>query len=352
MSHEEPKSPPLTLLLLALWVFAGAGCGETNGDVPGDAGEADSGPRISLPADEAPHSEQMEWWYYTGRLKTDTGQLYGFEFTVFQPQKFEKFFYVSHVAFTDLQKKKYAFAMMLSGEDQRKAVAKGFKLKVGDNTMEGHGGKDQIKAKIKDYALDLSLASTKPVTLQYGTGWMYVGSDKPFYYYSYTRMAASGTVTVDGTQQKVTGDVWMDHQWGTIGEGYGWDWFSLRMDDNSEVMLFKVRREGHKGFAGGTHVLADGSTKAFSSGDFTVTNLGSWTSPHTKTTYSHGWKINIPSLGLQARVDPVIKDQEFSHSVAGSPTYWEGLCDVSGTRSGKAVKGHGYVEITGKIPKL
>ncbi len=340
---------PLRLLpLLALVLFA---CADDSTPAA-DAGPADSGPRVVLPADEAPHSEQMEWWYYTGRLKTAAGDTYGFEFTVFQPRKMEKYFYVSHVAFTDLQKKKYDFEMMLSGEDQRKAVAKGFKLKVGQNVMQGHKGEDKIKARTKAYALDLSLSSTKPVTLQYGTGWMRVGAERPFYYYSYTRMTASGTVTVDGKDLPVTGDVWMDHQWGTIGDGYGWDWFSLRMDDKTELMLFKVRRPGHKGFAGGTLVRADGTTRAFTDGEFSITNLGSWTSPHTKTTYSHGWKLAVPALSWQATVTPVIKDQEFSHTVLGSPTYWEGLCDVSGSREGKAAPGHAYVEITGKIPTL
>jgi predicted secreted hydrolase len=218
--------------------------------------------------------------------------------------------------------------------------------------MQGHKGTDQIKARTKSYALDLSLKSQKPVTLQYGTGWMYVGADRPFYYYSYTRMTATGTITVDGKAQPVTGEVWMDHQWGTIGEGYGWDWFSLRMDDDSELMLFKVRRQGAKGFAGGTMVRADGTALALTDADFTITDLGKWTSPHTKTTYSHGWKLAVPSLSWQATVTPVMKDQEFSHSVMGSPTYWEGLCDVSGTRAGKAAPGHAYVEITGKIPTL
>ena len=315
-----------------------------------DAGFADAGPRVVLPDDEAPHSEQMEWWYYTGRLKTDTGDTYGFEFTVFQPRKFDKYFYVSHVAFTDLQKKAYDFEMMLSGEDQRQAVAQGFKLVVGQNSMEGHGGKDRIKARTKAYALDLTLASLKPVTLQYGTGWMYVGSDKPFYYYSYTRMSASGTVTVDGAPRKVTGDVWMDHQWGTIGDGYGWDWFSLRLDDGGELMLFNVHRDGKQGFAGGTLTKKDGASTVLGKGDFTVTATGKWTSPHTKTTYSHGWKIAVPSLKLDAIVTPLLTDQEFSHTWMGSPTYWEGLCDVKGTQDGEALKGHAYVEITGKIP--
>ena len=57
-------------------------------------------------------------------------------------------------------------------------------------------------------------------------------------------------------------------------------------------------------------------------------------------------------MNLTATVDPLLADQEFSHSVAGSPTYWEGLCKVSGASAGKSISGHGYVEITGRIPEL
>ncbi len=54
----------------------------------------------------------------------------------------------------------------------------------------------------------------------------------------------------------------------------------------------------------------------------------------------------MPSLKLDATVTTVMKDQEFYKSF-GTPIYWEGLCDVSGTRAGAAVKGHAYVELTG-----
>jgi len=54
----------------------------------------------------------------------------------------------------------------------------------------------------------------------------------------------------------------------------------------------------------------------------------------------------VPSLKLDATVTTVMKDQEFYKSF-GTPIYWEGLCDVSGTRAGAAVKGHAYVELTG-----
>ena len=345
--------PRVTLTFALLLAACSADHAATPADSgPADVGATDSGPRIVFPDDEAPHREQMEWWYYTGRVKTAKGGTYGFELTMFQPRIANKFMYVSHFAITDLQKKSFAHDMQATAGDQHDAVPKGFKLQVPQVSMEGHGGNDKIKASMPGYALELSLKALKPVTLQYGTGWMYVGTDAPFYYYSYSRMAATGSITVDGAKQAVTGEAWMDHQWGTIGNGYGWDWFSLRLDDRSELMLFKVRRKDKAGFAGGTLIHPDGSTTPLGDKDFAVTNTGSWTSPHSKITYSHGWKIEVPSLKLSAAVDPLVQDQEFAKSFVGSPTYWEGLCDVTGTRAGKQLTGHAYVEITGYVPTL
>ena len=47
----------------------------------------------------------------------------------------------------------------------------------------------------------------------------------------------------------------MDHEFSTsaLSEGQvGWDWFALQLDDNTEIMLFQIRRD-------------DGSIDSFSS---------------------------------------------------------------------------------------
>lgn len=41
--------------------------------------------------------------------------------------------------------------------------------------------------------------------------------EKDNYYFSYTRLAASGTITVAGREYPVTGTTWMDHEYGFFG---------------------------------------------------------------------------------------------------------------------------------------
>jgi predicted secreted hydrolase len=59
--------------------------------------------------------------------------------------------------------------------------------------------------------------------------------------------------------------------------------------------------------------------------------------------YPSGWRLRVPSLSLEVAVQPVLADQE----LRGTPRYWEGAVDVSGTRAGERLSGRGYVELVG-----
>jgi predicted secreted hydrolase len=300
---------------------------------------------ITFPRDESPHSDQIEWWYYTGKLETAGGNVYGFEQVTFQAMVGGAPIYMGHAAVTDLANKTYTLDTKMSTIDQRGASS-GFDLDVDGWKMSGHAGNDVLEAAVSGYGFDLALAAKKPVVLQYGRGWMNIGSTLPFYYYSHTQMEATGTLDIAGSPTDVTGTAWMDHQWGTMGEYDGWDWFSLRLDDSTEVMLFTVRQKPQN-FSGGTFVDAPGNAQSLTGADFTVMAIDQWTSPHTTSTYPQNWQITIPSIGLDATVTALLADQEFYKTAGSMPTYWEGLCSISGTKQGNAVGGYAYVELTG-----
>ncbi|MCA9520907.1 MAG: carotenoid 1,2-hydratase, partial [Myxococcales bacterium] len=222
----------------------------------------------------------------------------------------------------------------------------GFDFGIKSWRMTGGGGHDKLSFDVGGFSAKLELEAKKPVVLQYGNGAMLLGASDPFYYYSYTRMSVSGTLIVDGVEKSVSGTAWMDHQWGALGQNFdGWDWYSVRLDDNTELMLFRVRGDQH--IAGGTYIHADGSYDEIPPGGFSVDVTGKWHSPHTDSTYPLGWVIKVPQYDLEVTVTPQISDQEFYVSSFGSPKYWEGLCTVVGTRGGQGVSGHAYVELTG-----
>jgi predicted secreted hydrolase len=317
----------------------------------GEAG-VDAGPAIQLPADEAPHGDPDEWWYYTGVLDTGSGKPYGFELVVFQRMMAGVPMYLGHFGITDQQQGTFSFDAKMSLLPQPQPAA-GFALKIEDWSMSGHAGADKLQAALPGYAIDLTLSATHPVVLQYGDGVMSVGG-KPFYYYSYTDMAVTGTLTVNDVKQNVTGTAWMDHQWGDLGvmgqDFEGWDWYSLRLDDDSEWMLFVVRHVGKPSVAGGTLVDPSGAATNLAPGSFTVTASDSWTSPHTGAVYPQGWTVKVPSGGLDVTLTPVLEDQELYKGHSNAHKYWEGLCTVGGTRQAKPVGGYAYVELVGYVP--
>lgn len=57
---------------------------------------------ISLPADEGPHSRQIEWWYWTGHLETEDGREFGFEIAFFETSMGPLSGTLAHFAVTDV----------------------------------------------------------------------------------------------------------------------------------------------------------------------------------------------------------------------------------------------------------
>jgi predicted secreted hydrolase len=96
-------------------------------------------------------------------------------------------------------------------------------------------------------------------------------------------------------------------------------------------------------YSSGTFVAADGSTRRLSHGDFRLQATGNWKSPYSKAVYPAGWQVDVPSLGLSLSAQPYLAGQEHHLTF----TYWEGAVQIDGSRDGKAIKGSGYVELTG-----
>ena len=65
-------------------------------------------------------------------------------------------------------------------------------------------------------------------------------------YYVWPRIEVSGTVTVEGEEIAVSGEAWMDREWGSSlldEEQAGWDWFALHLNDGSNLMVYSLRRK-------------------------------------------------------------------------------------------------------------
>ncbi|CAA9535295.1 MAG: AttH component of AttEFGH ABC transport system [uncultured Thermomicrobiales bacterium] len=305
---------------------------------------------VEFPRDDGPHDAAIEWWYYTGHLFTADGSRFGFEQVVFKGQSTGLTGYASHVAITDAAAERFSYDQKLVGEAGVSTAAVGFDLNVGGWLMRGANGDDRLRADVGDYAYALALTAEKPATLHDGDGFIDYGNGQGSYYYSRTRMAVDGTLVVAGQSLAVTGEAWMDHQWGdfdTFAEG-GWDWFSVQLDDGTDLMLYLINApDGTPVILDGSLVDRDGSLTILDGPDFSVEPTTNWTSPETGVTYPSGWEIALPDEDLALTLTPTVADQELDTTRTTGVIYWEGEVTVEGVRAGEPVGGLGYVELTG-----
>lgn len=308
---------------------------------------------VRFPEDEAPHENLTEWWYYTGHLYTTDGARYGFEYVIFQAQRGAfRPYYAAHFAITENAGQRFVYDQR-EGPDARRQTEAGFSLDLGGWAMAGALGEDRLVADMPGYAIDLELSATKPPALHDGDGYVSFGPAGGSYYYSRTRIDVRGTLVVDGEARPVTGEAWMDHQWGNFIQvgGGGWDWFAVQLSSGWDMTISLVRGlDGSLAAQYGTLVDPDGVATHLGAEDIDVRVVGTWTSPRTGATYPADWEIHLPQEGWSIRLTPSLPDQELQTQATTGVTYWEGEVVVSGSVDGAPVEGLGYVELTGYAP--
>lgn len=327
---------------------------------------------LQFPADYGAHPDyQTEWWYYTGNLDTPDGQHFGYQLTIFRRALLPPDLrterqsgwaadqvYLGHLALTDATNGDYyAFERFSRGAaNLAGAQASPYHIWLEDWQIEETAPRTyRLRATQDQITIDLLLVDEKGPALQGIDGYSQKGPEpgNASYYYSLTRLTSSGTIQIGPDNYTVTGLSWMDHEYSTsaLGAGQvGWDWFSIQLDDQSELMLFQLRRDDGSldPYSEGLYIAPDGSTTSLTIADFTITAHDTWRSPHSGATYPAQWTIDIPSLDLTLELQPWLADQELNLAY----TYWEGAVQIEGQRAGQVVSGNGYVELTGYLTSM
>ena len=305
---------------------------------------------IEFPRDDGVPATSIEWWYFTGHIQTEVSERLGFEYVIFRARPGNLEGFVSHFAVTSPGREQFLYDQRILGTDGVVGDAAALDLDLQGWTMRGENGNFTLQADMPGYAINLTATTQKPAALHDGDGYIDYGNGTASYYYTWTRLKVTGTVAINGVDQRVFGEAWMDHQWGdfaTYQEG-GWDWFSIQLANNYDLMLYVVRGpDGEFLRVDGTLVDPEGAATFYGPDDFTITPTGTWTSPFTDTEYPSGWQVDVPDAGISLAVNPVLEEQELDTRRTTGVIYWEGAVDVSGTQDGAAVTGHGYVELTG-----
>ena len=206
-----------------------------------------------------------------------------------------------------------------------------------------------------EVALDFTLQ--RPPTRHGDDGVVRGVHGEDMFYYFVPRCAVAGTVLLDGARHAVTGEGWYDHEFGCpprdaagaprSDEGVvAWNWVSAQLSDGSCVSVYDLLRSDSGESAGRWAILCDAEGRRSAFDAFTLEPLETWRSTRTFDRYPVRWRLEIPGAQLALEVKAAFPDQELV-TVLSKPAFWEGRCEVAGTRGGAKVDGLGYVERSG-----
>jgi predicted secreted hydrolase len=336
--------PSIAIALLAVTLAAGGPAWR----------EAIPGYHYQFPRDHFEHQDfRTEWWYYTGNVVDAHGKRFGFELVFFRqgqnrtsdnPSTWAvKDLYLAHAALTDIDGRHFWYAERPNREGPGIAGSSFIQQRVWNGNWQAKwsGEAQTLDAITPAFRFHLNLKPLKPFVIngENGLSQKAEGRGRASYYVSFPLLSVAGKInTPDGTHD-VTGQAWMDHEWFTeqlAGDQVGWDWFSIQLDNNTELMLFELRRQDGSidPYSSGTFVDAKGQAHHLKRADFTLEPLTKW------GRYPIAWKISVPSLNIALTARAALDNQEL-HSQTG-PSYWEGAVTYDGTEHGV-----GYLEMTG-----
>lgn len=321
---------------------------------------------MGFPADHGPHPEfRDEWWYITGNLDGPEGRRFGFQITFFRHGLAARAVarashwavrdvHMAHFTLTDVAHGRFrAFERRARGALGLAGAGLGpFRVWLDDWRLEAPEGDDwpwRLNLREQGYALALTLASAKPMVLQGHEGFSQKSREpgNASHYYSGTRLRAEGELSFDGGTLPVTGLAWLDREWSTsVLADYqaGWDWFSLQMDDGTELMYYQLRqRDGAVDpHSAGSWIDAGGRKTYLGREDMELVRLSDWRAPGG-VVYPAEWLMDIRPLKKRFLIRPAVADQELRVSVR----YWEGAVDVLDAAEPEKTLGRGYMELTG-----
>ena len=332
------------------------------------------GYHYSFPRDHFSHPDyETEWWYYTGNLRAPDGHRFGFELTFFR-QATDKpdvaasngnqvwspdQIYLAHLALSDIDAKNFYHTERLNraGPGLAGASFEDHRYWNGNwhvRWISRDNNQQELQAVCDRFTLTLTLKPSKPFVIQGKNGVSQKGPErgKASHYISFTRIAASGQLTQKGKHYPVTGLAWMDHEF--FSEQLdptqaGWDWFAIQLNNNEELMLYRLRKKSGRGdpYTSGTYVDAGGVSHYLDSAQLSFSSSGSWKSPQSGAIYPMNWQVRIPSLGLELSEQTGLQNQELYSKNSVTAGYWEGAVTYGGRIHSQPVKGVGYLEMTG-----
>jgi len=273
-----------------------------------------------------------------GMLERDRGHRFGFELTFFRqavardpvhPTAWAvEDLYLAHLALSDLTAGHFYLVERtnrigpgIAGVDEAAQ-----RIWNGNWQIQWEGSDQKLQAIEKQFQLHLTLHPEKPPVIhgENGVSQKSQGAGYASYYISLTRLTANGQLNLNGAQFEVSGLAWMDHEYFTEAPDStldGWDWFAIQLDNNEELMLYRLRRNSaaQDRYSSGTYVDSQGHAHFLDSSQFSLSPGGLWRSPHSQARYPLAWQITVPSpVAVGAPANPCMVDPAARWTVRGT----------------------------------
>ncbi len=357
------------------------------------------GKPLDLETHDLPHdSSGTEWWYFHGHLETESGRALSLFSSLFERDvNGENLAHVNAGAVDTARDRKHSRAISdprtpeevvpelanvpatdyfkralrevyESGESPRpdkladeppEIPRDEYGYRLGDHVVEKDDEGYTVRLDPEDtddaFGFDLRFRPEKGPTLNYKDGVMRgVTNDASMFYYSFTRMDVTGTVTLDGEQERVSGSGWYDHEFGggtdtvaALGGFHSWLWKGIQFDDGSELVYTTVtdKASGERIHDDDIVYIDPEGNRSLHTG--TIEEQRTWSSMKTFIEYGVEWELSVPDLDLELHIEGVRDNQEVQTVIAG-PAYWEGRIAVEGERDGEPITGTGICEQYGR----
>lgn len=322
---------------------------------------------IRLPEDGLAHRAAIEWWYFNGHLSDSArrggSRRYAFMSSFFKADESRAlvpslknpipnvpYVYFAHTVVSDIARKKSYKAIAPICIVSRDSFTRPLLFVDYINPLglaRGYASGEIVETapgafRIKSGLFDLQLVARKKPLLEGGNGYVSV-CGKHSYYYSFTDLAARGSVKIGKQWVGVKGKAWMDHQWANVSwSNDKWTWFSLQLHDGTDLMCVEYDDGKRKDY------LVDVVNKNGRTEHYKKMRLAPggdvWKSKETGASYPMSWRIEIPEMAALINVRALLRDQEM---VSGALHYWEGPLGARGRMSGKEISGEGFMELVG-----
>lgn len=317
-----------------------------------------------FPRDHGNHGDySLEWWYSTSIVTASDGKEYGIHVTFFrhawvtQPKVPESVWsmrdiFFAHFAVSDLTSQKLTFFEKRSRSGPELAGSDSTRLNVWLDDWKMVGDDQTWSINIAEDSLHLDLQLIVPSTplFQGKGGLSQKTTHHASYYYSYPRMQTSGHLSIGNNTVSLEGFSWFDHEFSDDpkSKGFiGWDWFGLRLDDGTDLMIYFLRDdEGvYSAESGGTWYHGE-KREILSMTDIQTKQLSTWRA-ESGARYPLEWLMRIPHLDLEFTIKARHPNHELETDGSTFITYWEGAVSVQGIHAGRPINGEGYMELTG-----